>query len=84
MHYRIGKEPRVPIIDEAAAVLECILAGRQRFGDHDLLVAEVKKASAIEDFAGYWSFSDYNPILYVGIRDGFDTYQPRGNDGDVR
>jgi flavin reductase (DIM6/NTAB) family NADH-FMN oxidoreductase RutF len=67
LHYDLGGSPEVPIIREAAAHLVCRLARVQRFGDHNLLVGEVKEARATGDFRDYWTFRLYHPILYRGI-----------------
>jgi len=68
-----GKMLDVPIIDGAAASLECTLYARQRLGDHELLVAKVQAATASEDFRDYWRFESYEPVLYAGTRDGSFT-----------
>jgi len=67
LHHSLRGPLKVPVIREASAYLACALAGVQRFGDHDLLVAEVKEARAIADFRDYWTFELYHPILYSGM-----------------
>jgi flavin reductase (DIM6/NTAB) family NADH-FMN oxidoreductase RutF len=67
LHYRLRGSPEVPVVRESSAYLTCTLSGLQRFGDHDLLLAEVKEARAIGDFRDYWEFRDYHPIMYSGL-----------------
>jgi flavin reductase (DIM6/NTAB) family NADH-FMN oxidoreductase RutF len=67
LHHELKGSPEVPVIREASAYLACALAGVQRFGDHHLIVAEVKEARASEDFSDYWAFKVYHPILYSGL-----------------
>lgn len=70
-----GRFLDVPIIEGAAASLECSLYARQALGDHELLVGRVQDARAIEDFQGYWRFEAYQPVLYAGTVDGsFNLY----------
>jgi flavin reductase (DIM6/NTAB) family NADH-FMN oxidoreductase RutF len=66
LQYTLKGTPAVPVIKEASAYLSCTLAGLQRIGDHDLLVAEIREARAIADFDEYWTFKVYHPILYSG------------------
>jgi flavin reductase (DIM6/NTAB) family NADH-FMN oxidoreductase RutF len=80
LHYSLKGPLKVPVIGEASAYLECALAGVHRFGDHDLLVAEVREARAIADFRDYWAFEAYHPILYSGM--GRPRIAPA--DGSVR
>jgi len=73
-----GRTLDVPIIEGAAASLECTLYARQTLGDHELLLGKVEDARASEDFQEYWRFQEYNPVLYTGIQEGsFRTYEPR-------
>jgi flavin reductase (DIM6/NTAB) family NADH-FMN oxidoreductase RutF len=73
-----GNALDVPVIEGAAASLECSLYARQSLGDHELLVGMVRDARASEDFQGYWRFESYTPVLYVGIQDGsLKTFKPR-------
>jgi len=58
-----------PMICDAEGVLECRLHERHRIGTHELVVGEVVAASATENFAEYWDFSKYKPILYAGTED---------------
>jgi flavin reductase (DIM6/NTAB) family NADH-FMN oxidoreductase RutF len=67
LHYSLGGSPEVPVIEEAAAYLVCTLHGVRKFGDHELLVAQVREARSIADFRDYWSFRDYHPYLYSGM-----------------
>ena len=82
LHHSLSNPLKVPVIREASAYLTCTLAGVQRFGDHDLLVAEVREARAIADFGEYWAFGLYHPILYSGM--GRRPPPPSGSDGRVR
>ena len=61
-----GKAVPVPVLREAVAVVECRVRERYVTGDHNLLVAESLIAYASEDFADYWKFNTYWPILYAG------------------
>jgi flavin reductase (DIM6/NTAB) family NADH-FMN oxidoreductase RutF len=73
-----GRALDVPIVEGAAASLECTLYARQVLGDHELLVGRVQDARASEDFHDYWRFEGYSPVLYAGMQEGaFRTYQPR-------
>jgi len=67
LHHRAGRSLGAPVIEEASAVLECRFSVSQRFGDHNLVEGEVKRAEAVDDFDGYWNFSGYSPILYSGL-----------------
>jgi flavin reductase (DIM6/NTAB) family NADH-FMN oxidoreductase RutF len=70
-----GRLLDVPVIEGSSAVLECSLAGRQPFGDHELLVGRVEEARAASDFGDYWRFRGYRPILYAGSPGRFRTYR---------
>lgn len=73
-----GRKLGVPIVEGAAASLECSLDARQPLGDHELLIGRVHEARATEDFKEYWRFESYRPVLYAGIQDGsFKTYSPK-------
>ena len=71
-----GRVLDVPIVDGAAATLECSVVKVQTLGDHDFIVGEVKAAYAEPDFSGYWQFKRYRPILYVGSPDRLRVYDP--------
>jgi flavin reductase (DIM6/NTAB) family NADH-FMN oxidoreductase RutF len=60
------KENSQPLIQEASAVLECLIRERHRTGTHELIIAEVVGAYAADYFSDYWDFSHYNPLLYSG------------------
>ena len=64
----------MPVPDSASAALECRLTGKERFGDHILLVGRVVAAYASEDFEDYWQFKQYKPIMYTGWQGGLGTY----------
>ena len=68
-----GEKLKVPVILGSAATLECSLTTKRRFGDHLLLVGEVKSARATDAFDGFWDFSRYRPLLYTGWREGLTT-----------
>lgn len=77
LEHRRGRTLDVPVIEGAAAELECSLEARQATGDHELLVGRVRDARAIDDFHGYWRFRTYKPVLYAGIQRGsLKTYEP--------
>jgi len=73
LKYSKGARLKVPVIHGAAATLECSLAAKQRFGDHLLLVGEIRAARATGAFNGFWDFAKYRPLLYTGWRDGLTT-----------
>jgi len=73
LEYSKGEKLKVPIIKGSAATLECSLVAKRKFGDHLLLVGEVRAASATEAFDGFWDFSSYRPLLYTGWREGLTT-----------
>lgn len=66
----------VPVIRDSAAVLECSLTTRRRFGDHVLVVGKIESARAADDFHEYWRYDAYRPILYTGWQGGMTTYGP--------
>jgi flavin reductase (DIM6/NTAB) family NADH-FMN oxidoreductase RutF len=68
-----GEKLKVPVIQGASATLECSLAAKRKFGDHMLLVGEVRSARATEAFDGFWDFARYRPLLYTGWRGGLTT-----------
>lgn len=57
-----------PVLSNACAFALCKVTKRVSTGDHDLFIASVTYASAIDDFTldGYWRFKKYKPILYIG------------------
>lgn len=69
-----GKSLKVPVIRDSLATLECKLGSKRKFGDHLLLVGEVRAAYASEAFTDFWDFSRYRPLLYSGWREGLTTY----------
>jgi len=73
LEYSRGEKLKVPVIRGSAAELECSLAAKRRFGDHLLLVGEVRGARATEAFDGFWDFARYRPLLYTGWREGLTT-----------
>lgn len=64
--YRWGRVVSVPVLDEAAAWVECVVDWSREAGDHVFYVGRVEAAYASEDFGEYWSFRKYKPVLYVG------------------
>jgi len=73
LEYTRGEKLKVPVIKGSAATLECSLAAKRRFGDHLLLVGEVRAARAVEAFDEFWDFAKYRPLLYTGWREGLTT-----------
>ena len=73
LKYSKGEKLKVPVIRGAAAVLECSLAEKRKFGDHLLLVGRVRAARASGAFDGFWDFARYRPLLYTGWREGLTT-----------
>ncbi|HUI23250.1 MAG TPA: flavin reductase family protein [Nitrososphaerales archaeon] len=73
LRYCRGGELKVPVIEDASASLECSLTARRKFGDHLLLVGEVRAARANDAFDGFWDFAKYRPLLYTGWREGLTT-----------
>jgi flavin reductase (DIM6/NTAB) family NADH-FMN oxidoreductase RutF len=73
LKYSKGEALNVPVIQGAAATLECSLKEKLRFGDHLLLVGQVRAARAAGSFDGFWDFARYRPLLYTGWRDGLTT-----------
>jgi len=61
-----GRVAPVPVLGEAAGVLECRLKDKFEFGDHDLIVGEILVAYVSEDFKELWQLKDYSPLLYLG------------------
>lgn len=72
--HRKGRMLDVPVIQDAAAFLECTLWAEKKFGDHVLIVGKVEAARASEDFKDYWRFKTYHPILYAGWRGRLTTF----------
>jgi flavin reductase (DIM6/NTAB) family NADH-FMN oxidoreductase RutF len=70
-----GARLGVPVVKGAVATIECQLHSRRRLGDHVLLVGLVKACHASKEFAGFWDFRSYRPILYAGWRGGMTTYE---------
>lgn len=64
--YGRGRVVGVPVLNEAAAWIECVVSWRREAGDHVFYVGTVEAAFAIDDFREYWSFRKYRPVLYVG------------------
>jgi flavin reductase (DIM6/NTAB) family NADH-FMN oxidoreductase RutF len=77
-----GKEAKAPVIEGATATLLCDLKSSKAYGDHVMLVGEVKGAEASSAFRGSWDFRRYSPVLYTGWDGGMTTYaggaRPRG------
>jgi flavin reductase (DIM6/NTAB) family NADH-FMN oxidoreductase RutF len=76
LKHRRGRVLDVPVIDAAAATLECSVVKVESLGDHDFIVGEVKASYSESDFSEYWQFRRYRPILYIGSPDRFRTYEP--------
>ncbi|MDG7007408.1 MAG: flavin reductase [Nitrososphaerota archaeon] len=70
-----GAGLKVPVIKGSHATLECELKSKNRTGDHLLLVAQVRAARSTGAFTDFWDYSQYDPILYTGWKDGMTTYR---------
>ena len=57
-----------PVLKRACAFAICKVQTLLTTGDHDLFIAKVTDAKAIQDFTKdeYWRFEDYKPVLYIG------------------
>jgi flavin reductase (DIM6/NTAB) family NADH-FMN oxidoreductase RutF len=75
--HRDGSKLKVPVIEGAAATLECSLHYRRRVGDHMLVAGRVRAAYASDAFDGFWDFRRYRPLLYTGWKGGLTTYPTR-------
>ncbi len=60
-----GRKTSQPLIQDASAIMECVLKEKHRAGTHELMIGEVVAASA-DYFDDYWDFTKYNPLLYAG------------------
>lgn len=67
LHHEVKGSPPAPVIREARARLFCSVKEVRRYGDHELVVGRVREAEADADFGEYWSFKNYDPILYTGL-----------------
>jgi flavin reductase (DIM6/NTAB) family NADH-FMN oxidoreductase RutF len=76
LSHRRGKKLDVPVVKESVASLECSLWGKRRLGDHVMIVGKVEAAEASADFAEYWRFKKYRPILYTGWQGRLTTFDP--------
>jgi flavin reductase (DIM6/NTAB) family NADH-FMN oxidoreductase RutF len=76
LEWREGKAVHAPVIEGAAAVVECTVESSVKTGDHVLLVGRIAGAGASPDFQEYWRFRDYEPILYTGWVGGLTTFPP--------
>jgi flavin reductase (DIM6/NTAB) family NADH-FMN oxidoreductase RutF len=74
LRYRKDEESGVPLLEDAVAYLVCKVSESVSVGDHELLVADVLRAVANDDFQEYWKFAKYHPILYAGMPDHLRTY----------
>lgn len=65
LHATDAEEIDVPLIEECVAHIECGLAERLSFGDHDLFVGEVLVVSAVDElFSDRWSVSEDAPLVH--------------------
>jgi len=69
-----GLKLDVPVINGAAATMECEVASRRKTGDHVLVLGLVRACYASSYFSDFWDFKKYRPILYTGWRDGMTSY----------
>lgn len=74
LKYSMGTKLEVPLLDDAAASLECSLKSKKKLGDHLLLVGQVRAAHSMKSFTDFWDFRRYRPLLYTGWRGGLTTY----------
>jgi flavin reductase (DIM6/NTAB) family NADH-FMN oxidoreductase RutF len=74
LDHSTGKSVDVPVIDGAAATMECSVRSKRRVGDHILLVGKVESCEASEDFTDFWDFRNYRPILYTGWKEGMTVF----------
>ena len=70
-----GARLDVPVVHDSAAVLECVLHAKRRFGDHVLVVGRVEAARTSDDFKDYWRFRTYRPFLYAGWQGRLTPYR---------
>ncbi|MGD0638160.1 MAG: flavin reductase family protein [Nitrososphaerales archaeon] len=82
LDHSLRGSPAIPVLKDASAYLACALSKVERFGDHDLLVGEVREARAIDDFEDYWAFKQYRPILYTGSRRPVERAPVRSDNPD--
>jgi flavin reductase (DIM6/NTAB) family NADH-FMN oxidoreductase RutF len=61
-----GSKTSAPTVREAAATLECELERVVPIGDSDLVVGKVVSTRTSRDFAEYWRFNSYRPLIYFG------------------
>jgi len=66
----------IPIPVEAVAYIETKLRNFYEVGNHALLLCDVISSYASDDFVDYWMFQTYKPLLYAGMRNGIQTYNP--------
>jgi flavin reductase (DIM6/NTAB) family NADH-FMN oxidoreductase RutF len=69
-----GRGPKVPVLKDALATLECRLSSTLRTGDHLILIGLVKAAYASDAFTDSWDYKKYDPMLYAGWSDGLSLY----------
>jgi flavin reductase (DIM6/NTAB) family NADH-FMN oxidoreductase RutF len=74
LKYARGTKLNVPIVDGAAASLECSLRSKKKLGDHLMLIGEVEAARATDAFTDFWNFARYRPLLYTGWQGKLTTY----------
>ncbi len=74
LKHHAGKSLPVPVLEGAAATLECEVETTKEFGDHVMLIGSVRNAHASHAFKDFWDFGQYRPILYTGWQDGLTTY----------
>ncbi len=71
-HTILTANAAVPTILEASASAACSIQQDLPVGTHNLLIGKCMQLSAVQDFADYWLFRDYHPMLYAGTINGKD------------
>ncbi len=68
--WKPGSAASTPLVSEAAATLECRLNRTIPLGDNDIVVGDVVATRTGRDFAEYWQFISYKPLIYFGTVPG--------------
>ncbi len=70
-----GSRVSSPVLGKSVATIECTVVSKRKVGDHVLLIGRVESCIANDDFADFWTFRKYKPILYAGWRDGMTIFR---------